>query len=216
MSGACDLPLRVLVVEDLADTADTLAALVAIWGHEAHVARDGTAALAEAASFLPQVVLLDFQMPGLCGGEVAVRLQRMPELAGAVLVATTANSPDDPRVAVFAGLFDHFLRKPYDPVVIERLLRSCARRTADNILEVRCIGRLEAMLRDAARQIEAAARAYRNTEHHVRQSLELLSESPTWSRPREHGNVPRPVRVSDTRARRTTVAADRSCPMTST
>ncbi len=124
-SAAAARLLRVLVVDDVADAADTLALLVDLWGHEARVARDGPAALTAAAGFRPHVVLLDVMMPGMSGGEVASHLRRQPGLEPPVLVATTANDQDDPRLAAYNGLFNHFLRKPYNLDGLEKLLASC-------------------------------------------------------------------------------------------
>jgi CheY-like chemotaxis protein len=121
--------LRILVVDDVADAADSLALLVGLWGYEARVARDGPAALTSAAAFRPHVVLLDVIMPGMSGGEVAGHLRQCPDLEGAVLVATTANNQDDPRLAAYNGLFNHFLRKPYNLARLEQLLGSCVPHT---------------------------------------------------------------------------------------
>jgi CheY-like chemotaxis protein len=118
-------PLRVLIVDDYADAADSLRLLLDLWNHQTQVVRDGAAALEAADAFRPQVVLLDIQMPGMNGGEVAVQLRRQPEGAGIILVATTANASDDPRLAPYNGLFNHYLRKPYNLEQLEHLLAAC-------------------------------------------------------------------------------------------
>jgi len=117
--------LRVLIVDDYADAADSLRLLLDIWGHQTRVARDGTAALEAADAFRPHVILLDIQMPRMSGGEVAVLLRRRPEQASTILVATTANESDDPRLAPYNGLFNHYLRKPYNLEQLEHLLAAC-------------------------------------------------------------------------------------------
>src|SRR5207244_4353334 len=63
------LGLSVLVVDDCADAANTLARLVRLWGHRAEVALDGEAALRLAAACHPDVVFLDIAMPRLTGWE---------------------------------------------------------------------------------------------------------------------------------------------------
>src|SRR5262245_39630515 len=67
--------LRVLVADDCRDTAETFAILATAWGHEAEVAYDGASALARAEALRPDVVLLDIDMPGLTGPEVARQLR---------------------------------------------------------------------------------------------------------------------------------------------
>lgn len=118
-------PLRVLIAEDSADVTETLHILLTLWGHETRVARNGLQALEAADTFRPHVVLLDFQMPGMNGGEVAVRLRRRPGQEKVLLVATTANGSDDPRLAPYNGLFNHYLHKPCNLERLEQLLTVC-------------------------------------------------------------------------------------------
>jgi CheY-like chemotaxis protein len=108
-AGGC---LRVLLVDDNTDGADSLAALVRLAGHEARVAHDGPGALEAAAAFRPQVVVLDIGLPGLTGYEVARRLRADPDLAGAALVAVTGYGRDEDRERARAAGFDHHLVKP--------------------------------------------------------------------------------------------------------
>jgi len=168
--------LRVLVVDDLPDAADSLAWLVGAWGHDARVARDGPSALAEATAFAPQVVLLDVMMPGMSGGEVAARLRQRPDTAGVVLVATTANSPDDPRLAPFDGLFDHFLRKPFDPARLEQILHKAAGASAGRDSVARHAAALKALSTDAEGRMRAAEIAYQKTVRRVKRSLDLIGQ----------------------------------------
>lgn len=120
------MPLRVLVVDDYHDAADSLRVLLQLWGHEVRVARDGHAALAVATDFQPQVVLLDVQMPGLHGGEVARRLRLLPGAERVLLIATTGMDPDEERLAPYAALFDGHLTKPFNLERLERLLGTSA------------------------------------------------------------------------------------------
>src|SRR4051812_41113548 len=69
-------PLRVLVVDDDPDAADTIATLASHWGHAVSRAYDGTAALQMAAAQHPDVVLLDIEMPRMDGRQVARQLRR--------------------------------------------------------------------------------------------------------------------------------------------
>src|SRR5688572_8239811 len=96
--------LRILVVEDCADTRTTLRLLLRDWGHEVAEAADGPAALCSAASFCPDVVLLDIGLPGLNGYEVAKHLRSFPGLADSLLVAVTGfGQPDEVKRCLQAG-----------------------------------------------------------------------------------------------------------------
>jgi PAS domain S-box-containing protein len=115
---------RVLIADDNADAAGTLACLLGAFGHDARVAHDGPAALATAAEFRPDVVLLDIGMPGLSGLEVARRLRGMPAGRGATLVAVTGYGHDDDRRRSREAGCDAHLVKPVDPEAILRLLEA--------------------------------------------------------------------------------------------
>ncbi len=107
---------RVLVVDDNVDAADSLAMLLQVEGHNTRVANDGLEALALAASFRPEVVILDIGMPGMNGHEVARRLRANPEFPPSLkLVALTGwGSLEDRQKAEAAG-FDVHLVKPIEP-----------------------------------------------------------------------------------------------------
>jgi CheY-like chemotaxis protein len=114
-------PRRVLVVDDNLDSADTMAELVRIWGHEVRIAHDGASALVCAKEFRPQVILLDVGLPGMDGYELARRL-RADGLAGELLVSVTGyGQEEDRRLAAEAG-FDHHLTKPVHPDALLRLV----------------------------------------------------------------------------------------------
>ena len=115
-------PRRVLIVDDNADTADSLSWLVQAFGHEVRIAHDGTGAITAADDFRPDAVLLDVGLPDIDGFEVARRLRARPEFARTLLVASTGfNREKDRQRAAEVG-FDHFLVKPFDPSRIDQLL----------------------------------------------------------------------------------------------
>ena len=114
--------LRVLVVDDNHDSADSLAELVAAYGHEPRVAYDGPSALKAADAFCPAVVLLDIGMPEMSGYEVAARLRQAPAGRSAVLVAQTGWGQDHDRRKSHEAGFDHHLTKPIDPAVLQAIL----------------------------------------------------------------------------------------------
>jgi CheY-like chemotaxis protein len=113
---------RILVVDDNADAAESLTALLQVYGHDARLVHDGLAALELVPSFLPDVIFLDIGMPGMDGYEVARRVRRMPEGERALLIAVTGfGAEDDRRRSQEAG-FDHHVTKPLDPRRLPGLL----------------------------------------------------------------------------------------------
>ena len=106
--------LRVLVVEDNIDAAETLTMVLAAFGHEIRIANDGHTAVETALKFRPQVVLLDIGLPGLNGFEVAKMLRDEPGLGEVVLVAMTGYGEVAARERSQAVGFDHHLVKPVD------------------------------------------------------------------------------------------------------
>jgi len=116
---------RVLVVDDNADAADTMAILLQVWGHDVHVARDGPTALAVAAESRPEVVLLDIGLPGMTGYEVAQRLREIA--ADAVLVAMTGYGQDEDRRTSREAGFALHLVKPVRPDVLQKVFADLER-----------------------------------------------------------------------------------------
>jgi signal transduction histidine kinase len=115
-------PRRILIVDDNVDAALTLAELLALGGHETHVAHDGPSAIDAARRLSPDVVILDIGLPGFDGHEVARRLRKEPELRGVVLVALSGwVQPDDLARSREAG-FDHHLAKPVELKRLELVL----------------------------------------------------------------------------------------------
>ncbi len=113
---------RILVVDDNVDSAESLAMMLRLLGHDVHTAHDGPAALRAAAAFAPEMVLLDIGLPGMDGYEVARRLRTLPQVRGALLVAQTGwGQEEDRRKSREAG-FDHHLVKPVDPAVLREVL----------------------------------------------------------------------------------------------
>jgi signal transduction histidine kinase/ActR/RegA family two-component response regulator len=102
--------LRVLVVDDLHDAADSLAALLRLQGHEVHVAHDGHAAVATALRERPALVLLDIGLPGLNGYD-ACRAMREAGLTDALIVAVSGHGqPEDRRLSQVSGFDDHLVK----------------------------------------------------------------------------------------------------------
>jgi CheY-like chemotaxis protein len=122
-AGAPATPCRVLVADDNRDAADSLAMLLELAGHEVRIAHDGEEALERAASFHPQLVLLDIGMPKLNGYEVARRMRRQPWGAAAHLIAITGWGQDEDKRRSAAAGFDDHLTKPIDPASLRSLVQ---------------------------------------------------------------------------------------------
>lgn len=115
-------PLRVLIVEDNIDAAETLAEVLELSGHKVRVTHDGPAAMEAVRSDPPEVVLCDLGLPGMNGYEVVQRIQELPLMAGALLVALTGyGQSEDRRRAMEAGFHLH-LTKPIDPEQLADIL----------------------------------------------------------------------------------------------
>jgi CheY-like chemotaxis protein len=113
---------RILVVEDNADSRETLRDLLQIWGHEVEVASDGTTGLAALAACPPDIALIDIGLPGLNGYDLTRRIQELGIAETVRLVALTGyGQPEDRRRALEAGFDDHLI-KPLDPEKLRRLL----------------------------------------------------------------------------------------------
>jgi PAS domain S-box-containing protein len=118
-------PLRVLVVEDNIDAADSLSMLIRLHGHEVQVARTGPTALQAAAVFHPNVVLLDIGLPGMDGYQVANRLREQPEFKQIVICALTGFTPSEAdRQRRQETGFDHYYVKPIDPPTLYKLFET--------------------------------------------------------------------------------------------
>jgi two-component system CheB/CheR fusion protein len=116
--------LKILVVEDNADSAESMALLLRLNGHEVRIAHDGPSALAEARSFEPQVVLCDIGLPGMDGYEVAARLREQQAFKQTPLIALTGYGQEGARRRAKEAGFDYHLVKPVEPGALDTVLDS--------------------------------------------------------------------------------------------
>jgi PAS domain S-box-containing protein len=117
-------PLRILVVDDNVDSADSMAVLLRIAGHQTATANSGPAAIEVALALQPDVLLLDIGLPGMDGYEVARRLRSMAQTRNVMLIAVTGyGQPEDHRRSQEAG-FDHHLIKPVELETVKQILSS--------------------------------------------------------------------------------------------
>jgi signal transduction histidine kinase len=109
-----DAKARILVVDDLAASAETLTMLLEMEGFEVKTAHEGMAALKLAEEFRPDVVLLDIGLPGMNGFEVAHRLRNQPQSRNALLIALTGYGEAESRTRSVQAGFDFYMVKPAD------------------------------------------------------------------------------------------------------
>ncbi|HXY38676.1 MAG TPA: ATP-binding protein [Vicinamibacteria bacterium] len=114
--------LRVLVVEDNVDAAESLQTLLRIAGHEVQTALSGPSGLAVAERFRPEVVLCDIGLPGMDGYAVARALRAAPATASVHLVALTGYGQDEDRRRGRDAGFDDYLTKPADFRTLQRVM----------------------------------------------------------------------------------------------
>lgn len=111
--------LRLLIVDDNRDAAESMAMLQELSGHSTRVAFHGESAIVIAAEFKPDVVLLDIGLPGMDGFEVARRLRAIPEAREAFMIALTGYGSEQDRQLTKEAGFDRHLVKPADQKLLK-------------------------------------------------------------------------------------------------
>ena len=129
-SAVAPSALRVLVVDDNVDAAESLAELLELLGNDVRTAYDGEAAIGAAAQFRPDLVLMDLGMPKLNGYEAARRMREHPWSQGMVLVALTGWGQEDDRKKSLDAGFTLHLVKPVAVDVLKKLLAGLKTATA--------------------------------------------------------------------------------------
>ena len=113
---------RVLVIDDNADAADTLVAILSLLGHDAVAAHSGPEGLRAAEAKAPDVIFLDIGMPGMNGFEVAVAMRQIAGLETVRIVALTAWRDEATRARAKSAGFDLHLTKPTSIERIEEII----------------------------------------------------------------------------------------------
>ncbi len=127
--SAGERSLRILVVEDIADTAHSLRMLLELAGHRVEVAGNGTEALLSATRFRPEVVLCDIGLPGgMDGYDLARALREQADGAPPSLIALTGYGQEQDRLRSLRAGFEAHLTKPIDLKELQRLLAEVAQR----------------------------------------------------------------------------------------
>jgi CheY-like chemotaxis protein len=113
--------VRIVVVDDVSDMAESLACLLEVDGYAVKTACGGAEALALIEDYRPVCVLMDINMPGVDGHQLSSRLREQygDEI---ILVAVTGWGDADERISPSFSRFDHYLRKPIDLALLKKLL----------------------------------------------------------------------------------------------
>jgi CheY-like chemotaxis protein len=119
--GDVKTSLRILIVDDNRDSADSLAMMLKMTGNDTRRVYDGEAAVAAAGEFRPDVILLDIGLPKLNGYEACrrIRQQSSKEL---VIIALTGWGQDEDRQRTHEAGFDYHMVKPVDPATLMKML----------------------------------------------------------------------------------------------
>jgi signal transduction histidine kinase/DNA-binding response OmpR family regulator len=126
--GARGIGCRILLVDDNVDSAQTMATLLRMEGHETDVVYDGESALERALTMAPDVIFLDIGLPGISGFQVARELRAKPQTCRTTLIAVTGYGQTSDRQRAFEAGFDHHLVKPVDLNIVHGLLAALKRR----------------------------------------------------------------------------------------
>jgi signal transduction histidine kinase len=118
--------LRILVVDDSVDSAESMSLVLGISGHEVRVEHNGPDALRAAEEYRPDIVLMDIGMPGMNGYEVARRMRETPAMRETALIAMTGYGRQADRDQSRAAGFNHHLVKPVDFDTLQSLLADAA------------------------------------------------------------------------------------------
>jgi PAS domain S-box-containing protein len=120
-SSSAAAPLRVLVVDDNRDSADTMADILGLLGHEARAAYGARQAVVDGVAFRPRLVLLDLNMPDGNGFDVLSSLRAAIHPRPFIAAMTGYGQPSDRQNTQDAG-FDAHLTKPVGPEDLQRVL----------------------------------------------------------------------------------------------
>lgn len=117
-------PLRILVVDDNRDGADTLGLLAEELGNQVHVTYGGMQALDVATAFRPELMLIDLVMPDMDGCGLVMRFRQIPAFAHTKIVAITGQKTAEQKSQALKAGFDAVLFKPVALTEIKAVLAS--------------------------------------------------------------------------------------------
>ena len=144
-----DGPVRILCIEDNAMNWRLVQRLLSQAGHEMHWAEEGLRGCELALALRPDLILLDLNLPGLSGFEVATKLRQEPGLRDCLIIALTAKTLKDDRETALVTGCDGFIPKPIDPFLFVGQVEAYLQGHRDRLEP----GREGAALRQFSRQV---------------------------------------------------------------
>lgn len=114
--------MRVMIVDDNRDIAESLCVLLTMEGHDARAAFTGESALTLARQFRPHVAIIDLVLPDMNGYELTARLRANPDCAHLRVIACSGHITEATTNRAYAAGMDPFLFKPFDPEVLLLIL----------------------------------------------------------------------------------------------
>jgi len=177
------MPVKVLIVDDEASIRDMLVFSLARAKMETQTAKDAQSALAAISDNRPDIILLDWMMPGISGIELARRLRAEPSTRDLPIIMLTARSTENDRVSGLETGCDDYIVKPFSPreliARINNLLRRTTVTAGETLLQA---GKLELDIQahrilSADKEIQLAPTEYRLLEFFIRHPDRAYSRS---------------------------------------
>lgn len=120
------MPHRIMIVEDNENNRSLFRDILTFYGYEIVVATDGVEGVALARELLPELILMDIQMPGMDGMTACRILKKDPQTSGVKIIALTSFAMRGDQETFMAAGFDGYLSKPIDtrelPLLVKGLL----------------------------------------------------------------------------------------------
>jgi two-component system, OmpR family, response regulator len=175
--------LRVLVVDDNRDSADTLAHILELWGYTTKVAYDGASALAAARDCVPDCYITDISMPGMDGYSLVKQVRQLSGLERTTFVSLSSHSDTDhDRRAREAG-FNHTLVKPADfdqlrgiLTMLEQVLHLATQTEQMSRKNVALAGETKALMEEVKKDIQEVKNDVREMKEEIRGALDRPTE----------------------------------------
>ena len=134
---------QILVVEGEATQREVIAYNLRKEGYVVRVAQDGNAAELELAEAVPDLILLDWMMPGASGLELARRIRRRPETKDVPVIMLTARAEEEDIIRGLDVGADDYVTKPYSVTELLARVRSALRRSRSSVEDVISVGTIE-------------------------------------------------------------------------
>jgi two-component system, OmpR family, response regulator len=167
--------LRVVVVDDVRDTANSLATLLGLCGYEVSTAYDGATALSLTRTAHPHCLISDINMPGMDGCELARRVRA--EFPDVRLIAVTGRSDTAQTARVREAGFDHQFIKPVEPTTLLEAL-AMMEQVKELAETTRAIaGEAKQLLTDVKAEVKEVKQEVKELKEEVKGLKEELRES---------------------------------------